>query len=79
MNASNTDVRHSLCLTGCVAYDRDHPEMLKALAEGKFKGLEQLITRRIPLEDFVEKGVKALINEKDEHGELCPSASTFVC
>ena len=43
--------------------------MLKAVAAGKFGGLENLITRRITLEDFVEKGLKALINEKDEHGE----------
>ena len=42
--------------------------MLQAVAEGKFNDLDNLITRRIPLEDFVEKGIKALVNEKDEHG-----------
>nr|VWO99721.1 F-box and WD domain protein [Ganoderma boninense] len=55
--------------TGVIAYDRVHEEMLKAVAAGKFGGLENLITRRITLEDFVEKGLKALISEKDEHGE----------
>ena len=53
---------------GVMAYDRDHPEMLRAVAEGKFNGLENLITRRIGLEDFVEKGIHALIHEKDQHG-----------
>ena len=43
--------------------------MLQAVAEGKFNNIDKLITRRIPLEDFVEKGIKALINEKDEHGQ----------
>ena len=53
---------------GVMAYDRDHPEMLRAVAEGKFNGLENLITRRIGLEDFVEKGIHALIHEQDLHG-----------
>ncbi len=43
--------------------------MLEAVAAGKFNGLETMITRRITLEDFVEKGMKALIYEKDEHGK----------
>ncbi|KAI1786916.1 GroES-like protein [Ganoderma leucocontextum] len=53
--------------TGVLAYDRVHAEMLEAVSAGKFNGLENLITRRITLEDFVEKGMKALIYEKDEH------------
>ncbi|RPD60647.1 alcohol dehydrogenase GroES domain protein [Lentinus tigrinus ALCF2SS1-7] len=56
--------------TGVIAYDRDHPEMLRAVAEGKFKGLENLITRRIGLEDFVDKGIHALIHEKDQHVKI---------
>ncbi|RDX52373.1 alcohol dehydrogenase GroES domain protein [Lentinus brumalis] len=56
--------------TGVMAYDRDHREMLDAVAEGKFKGLEDLITRRIGLEDFVEKGIRALIHEKDQHVKI---------
>ncbi|KAH9925051.1 alcohol dehydrogenase GroES domain protein [Epithele typhae] len=56
-------------ITGSCAYNRDHAEVLQALAEGKFPGLESLITRRIGLEDCLEKGILALINEKDEHGK----------
>ena len=58
-------------MLGVLAFDRVHAEMLRAVAEGRFNlnGLESLITRRISLEDFVEKGIKALIHEKDKHGE----------
>ena len=51
-----------------MAYADDHPEMLDALAQGRFGDLSSLITRRIPLEDFVEKGINALLHEKDQHG-----------
>ena len=56
---------------GVLAYDRVHGEMLRAVAEGSLSvnGLESLITRRINLEDFVEGGIRALIHEKDKHGE----------
>lgn len=43
--------------------------MLEAVAAGKFKGIEKLITRKIPIEDLVEKGILALLHEKDKHGQ----------
>ncbi|THG99717.1 hypothetical protein EW026_g2703 [Hermanssonia centrifuga] len=52
-------------ITGILGYDRCHEELLEAVAAGKFQGLEKLITRKIGLEDLVEKGIKALITEKD--------------
>ncbi|TBU63555.1 GroES-like protein [Dichomitus squalens] len=58
-----------ITFTGVISFDRVHNDMLKAVAEGKFNGIENIITRRIGLEDFVEKGIKALVNEKDEQGE----------
>ncbi|KAI0773007.1 alcohol dehydrogenase GroES domain protein [Trametes elegans] len=60
-------------LTSVLAYDREHPELIQAVAEGKFEGLDTLITRRIGLEDVVDKGIKALINEKDEHVKILVS------
>ena len=42
--------------------------MLDALAQGRFGDLSSLITRRIPLEEFLEKGINALLHEKDQHG-----------
>lgn len=45
------------------------------MADGKFSDLESLITRRIPLEDVVEKGIKALLEQKEVHGKYtCPTA-----
>nr|VWP01421.1 Aspartyl proteinase [Ganoderma boninense] len=61
--------------TGALAYNRVHGEMLEAVAAGKFDGLENLITRRITLEELVEKGIKALMYEKDEQG--CRKANVF--
>ncbi|KAI0725437.1 alcohol dehydrogenase GroES domain protein [Fomitopsis betulina] len=52
-------------LTASQAYDRRHPELINAVAEGRFSNLEELITRRIALDDFVEKGIKTLIADKD--------------
>ncbi|KAL7284768.1 hypothetical protein ACG7TL_002075 [Trametes sanguinea] len=59
-----------------LAYDRVHAEVVEAVGQGKFDGLESLITRRIGFEDFVEKGIKALLHEKDQHGES-PSLSLY--
>ncbi|KAI0357736.1 NAD(P)-binding protein [Trametes cingulata] len=62
-------------LTSVLAYDRVHADMLHAIAEGKFNvdGLASLITRRISLQDVVDKGIKALIHEKDEHVKILVS------
>jgi hypothetical protein len=43
--------------------------MLEAVAAGKFRGIEKLITRKIAIEDLVEKGIMALLHEKDRHGQ----------
>ncbi|KAI8988990.1 alcohol dehydrogenase GroES domain protein [Trametes punicea] len=60
-------------LTSILAYDRVHAELLQAVAEGKFVGLESLITRRTTFEDVVDKGIKALIHEKDDHVKILVS------
>ena len=57
------------CKIGTAAYNGIHPEMLEAVAAGKFKGIEKLITRKIAIEDLVEKGIMALLHEKDKHGQ----------
>ncbi|KAF9461749.1 alcohol dehydrogenase GroES domain protein [Collybia nuda] len=57
-------------LTGTAAYDRVHPELLEALEAGKITGIEQLITRRVALEDVVEKGFLALLNDKDNQVKI---------
>jgi len=54
-----------IVLTASQSCDREHPEILQAVAEGKFPGLHDLITKRIPLEDLLEGGIKALIQDRD--------------
>ena len=53
-----------------IGYDRVHSEMLEAVGAGKFVGLEKLITRKIGLEDVVEKGIKALMEDKEQSEPL---------
>ena len=40
---------------------------------GKLKGYEKMVTRRISVEDIVEKGFKELINNKDNHIKIMVS------
>ena len=70
--------RDSLIL-GSIAYAGDHPELLEAMGQGRFAGsnLEDLITRKIALEDLVEKGIKGLIHEKQKMG-TCASFQLIV-
>ena len=44
--------------------------MLEAVAAKKFKGIEKLITRKIAIEDLVEKGIMALLYEKDKQSNV---------
>ncbi|TFK73163.1 alcohol dehydrogenase GroES domain protein [Pluteus cervinus] len=67
-------------VTGTSAYDRIHSEVLEAVAAGKILGIEKLITRKIAIEDVVEKGFKTLLADKDSQvkilvrpGSLLPS------
>lgn len=55
-------------VAGTAAYDRVHPELLEAIGAGKIAGLEDLITSKIALEDVVEKGFRALLENRDAHG-----------
>ncbi|PCH36784.1 oxidoreductase [Wolfiporia cocos MD-104 SS10] len=58
--------RREIVLTASNDCNGEHPELLQVVAAGKIKGLDELVTRKIPLEDFVERGIKALINEKNK-------------
>ncbi|KAI1792688.1 alcohol dehydrogenase GroES domain protein [Ganoderma leucocontextum] len=49
-----------IVLANSVVYADDHPEMLDALGQGRFGDLSNL----------VEKGIKALIHEKDQHVKI---------
>ena len=55
----------SLLDLATIGYDKVDAEVIKLLAEGNFPGIEKFITRKIGFEDVVEKGIKALVAEKD--------------
>ncbi|KAL1948316.1 hypothetical protein VTO73DRAFT_12391 [Trametes versicolor] len=65
----NLMLMKELVLANSIAYAGDHPELIQALADGKFDldDLEALITRRVGLEEYLEKGLGALLHEKDQH------------
>ncbi|KAL4798742.1 chaperonin 10-like protein [Aspergillus venezuelensis] len=49
-----------------LAYDEvDFGETVDAFVSGRFKGVEKMITRRLDLDDIVEKGFKELIKPND--------------
>ncbi len=53
-----------------IGYDKVHPEVIQLLSEGKLPGLEKFVTRKIGFEDVLEKGIKALLREKDIQSTL---------
>lgn len=67
-NSSQYDL-HESSLIASQSFSRVHSELLQAVAGGKLTGLEDLITRKIALEEFVDKGIKALIEEKDSQSK----------
>ncbi|KAK2460810.1 hypothetical protein APHAL10511_007280 [Amanita phalloides] len=60
-----TIVLKEISLIGTICYQNDHPDVIAAVASGKINGLEDFISRRIALDDVVEKGFEALLKEKD--------------
>ncbi|KDQ56719.1 hypothetical protein JAAARDRAFT_179362 [Jaapia argillacea MUCL 33604] len=62
---ANLILFRELTYTGIISYDRVHPEVIQAVASGKLGSFEDIITSKIAIEDVVEKGFKALIEEKD--------------
>ncbi|OAX42320.1 GroES-like protein [Rhizopogon vinicolor AM-OR11-026] len=54
---------------GSFRYANTYPEAIKLLSSGKLRGIEKLITHRIPLEDAA-RGFELLARGKDEQGNL---------
>jgi threonine dehydrogenase-like Zn-dependent dehydrogenase len=58
-----------IVVTGSIAYDGIHPEVLIAVAARKIAGIEDLITSKISIDDIIEKGFQALLNDKGSQGK----------
>ncbi|KAI0761328.1 L-threonine 3-dehydrogenase [Trametes elegans] len=64
----NVMLTKELTLTNSFVYAAsDFPDVIKALADGRIGDLEDVITLRVSLDEFVEKGLGALLHEKDQH------------
>lgn len=48
---------------------QDFQDVIKAIADGKLKP-ERMITSKIHINDLVEKGIWALVKEKDKHVKI---------
>lgn len=66
----NLVLRREINVTGSICYDRVHGEVLEALKDGRISGIDGLITSRIALDNVVEQGIKALIQEKDKQVKI---------
>ncbi|KAF4569923.1 hypothetical protein EYR40_008903 [Pleurotus pulmonarius] len=65
----NTVLIKELVITATNTYSGIHPELLDAVAAGKFHHLDELITKKILLKDVVEEGIKTLLSEKGSQGK----------
>ncbi|EAU33177.1 conserved hypothetical protein [Aspergillus terreus NIH2624] len=60
-------MRREAVLKSSLAYDEtDFKEVVEAYVEGRFQGVERMITRRIPLEEVVAKGFEELCKPNDQ-------------
>lgn len=50
--------------------DQDYAGVVEDFIAGKFEGAKALITRRLPVEDLVEKGLEELVRNKDDHVKI---------
>ncbi|RAQ54996.1 alcohol dehydrogenase [Aspergillus flavus] len=68
-------MRKELTYKSFLVYDdADFKATVAAFTEGRFAGVERMITRRIALEELVEKGFKTLLQNPDEHIKIVATA-----
>lgn len=60
-------------LIGSMCYSNDFPPVIKALEEGRIKGAENLITKRVRLEDAVTEAFGTLLHNRSEHVKVLVS------
>jgi 2-desacetyl-2-hydroxyethyl bacteriochlorophyllide A dehydrogenase len=68
---ANTLNRKSLTYVGSNIYTRgEFQEVINAIADGRLKNPERMITARVPLENGVEGAFEELIKSKDKHVKI---------
>jgi len=56
-------------LSGCICFADDFPAVIAAVADGRLS-TDGLISGHIEIDDLVEKGFNAILNEKDKHVKI---------
>lgn len=54
-------------MLGSQAYASEYPQVLAAIADGRISRPERIVTKRVPLSDALDGGIKELIEHKSEH------------
>ncbi|EHY55435.1 hypothetical protein HRR83_008867 [Exophiala dermatitidis] len=54
-------------MSSCCYNKQDFAEVMELMSKNEFKGYEQMVTSRIPLEEVVSKGFEELVNNRDDH------------
>ncbi|VUC21498.1 unnamed protein product [Clonostachys rosea] len=63
-----------LKVTSSLAYnDADFSAVVGAFISGQFNGVEKMVTRKISLQEVVQKGFEHLVHQKDEHMKIVVS------
>ncbi|KAG9770297.1 hypothetical protein KCU88_g6631, partial [Aureobasidium melanogenum] len=61
-------IKHGGTLVNVAVWEKpDFAEVMELMSKNEFKGYEQMVTSRIPLEEVVSKGFEELVNNRDDH------------
>ena len=70
MSVSDNHCLHTNLEAALGNNDSDYREVVEDFVAGRFKGAENLVTRRLPVEDLVEKGLEELVRNRDDHVKI---------
>lgn len=68
--------RERVLMASCAYISRDFNAVLKAIEDGRLKGLDKMVTAKIPMKNTVSVGFDGLINHKDKHIKILCSPIT---
>lgn len=63
----NLVVQKEARLIGSQAYAHEYPAVLQAIADNRIPSPERLVTRRVPLANALDDGIRELLQHKSEH------------
>lgn len=63
-------VMREVTVVGSLAYANEYPAVIKAIADGRVRGVERMVTRRVDLADVVADGFESLVRDKGDHVKI---------